>query len=313
MKIGLHDNGLGLRGTTVALYDYAYYLKYYYNIECVILYNIRHSSNNMDVVNKFLKEFQVFSYSNIDEIDIILSRENCDCFFMIKSGEYDGVISKICTNLVMAVSANISKKDIHGDKYFVCSKWLSELTGIDYVPHMINLPNVNSDMREELNIPLGAIVMGRNGGNETFDLNFVKDAIRDVLNIRDDIYFLFQNTDKFIEHERVIYLNPSANMDDKVRFINSCDAHIHARNIGESFGLTCGEFSIKNKKIITWNGSRERNHIEILGNNALLYINYNDIYNIFLNYKKEVELNENNCYNEYNPEKVMDKFKKMYL
>jgi hypothetical protein len=149
MKIALHDNALSVRGTTVALYDYAYWLKHLYGIECIILYNKAHRVNNHAVKDKFLAEFEVFGYNNISEINSIISREECDYFFMIKGGEYDGVISNSCKNLVMAVSAHISKDNIHGDKFFVCSKWLSKVKGIDYVPHMISLPDVEGDMRED--------------------------------------------------------------------------------------------------------------------------------------------------------------------
>lgn len=313
MVIALHDNGLGLRGTSVALYDYAFYLKELYNIKCIILYNSKHSSNNIEVINKFKKHFRVISYHNIIEIDNILAKEKCDYFFTIKSGQKDGVISKVCKNLVLAVSAHITKKDIHGDKYFTCSKWLYEKTNIDYIPHMINLPNNNDNLRKELNIPNNAIVFGRNGGAETFDINFVKKAILDILDIRDDIYFLFQNTNIFLKHDRVINIPSSPDMDYKVKFINTCDAHLHARTIGESFGLTCGEFSSKNKPIITWDGSPERNHIDILGDKALLYNNYDDIMNIFKSFNKDYYLNINvNCYNDYIPKIVMNKFIEKY-
>ena len=311
MKIALHDNSISVRGTTVAIYDYAYYLKYLYNIECIILYDKKYPQNDINVFNKFSKEFKIYGYSNSSEIDKILIDEKCDCFFMIKGGRYDGIISNVCKNLVMAVSSNISKSDSHGDKYFVCSSFLSKVVGIDFVPHMINLPEVDGDLRNELNIPKDAIVFGRNGGYETFDLPFVKDVIKDILDIRSDYYFLFQNTERFINHPRVLFLEPTPDMNFKVKFINTCDAHLHAREIGESFGLTCGEFSIKNKPVITWNGSIERNHIDILGEKALLYNKYEDLMNLLLTFDKN-KFNDWNCYRDYLPEPVMDKFKKLY-
>lgn len=311
MKIALHDNSISVRGTTVAIYDYAYYLKYLYNIECIILYDKKYPQNDINVFNKFSKEFKIYGYSNSSEIDKILIDEKCDFFFMIKGGRYDGIISNVCKNLVMAVSSNISKSDKHGDKYFVCSPFLSKVVGIDFVPHMINLPEVEGNLRNELNIPKDAIVFGRNGGYETFDLPFVKDVIRNILNIRSDYYFLFQNTERFINHPRVLFLEPTPDMNFKVKFINTCDAHLHAREIGESFGLTCGEFSIKNKPVITWNGSIERNHIDILGEKALLYNKYEDLMNLLLTFDKN-KFNDWNCYRDYLPEPVMDKFKKLY-
>ncbi len=312
MKIALHDNILSIRGTTVALYDYAYYLKYLYGYECIIIYNKNYKENDEGVKLKMLKEFNVFGYFDKSEIDKILIDEKCDYFFTIKGGKYDGVISTVCKNLIMAVSANISRSDIHGDKYFVCSPWLSKITGIDYVPHMINLPDVDGDLRSELSIPTDSIVFGRNGGYDTFDIEFAKDVIRDILSLKNNYYFLFQNTEKFIEHERCIFLDSNADLNFKVKFINTCDAHLHARKLGESFGLTCGEFSIKNKPVITWNGSIERNHIDTLEEKALLYNNYEDLMSVLLNFDKNKFINWN-CYQEYLPEKVINRFVKFYL
>jgi hypothetical protein len=87
---------------------------------------------------------------------------------------------------------------------------------------------------------------------------------------------------------------------------------LHARYEGESFGIACGEFSIKNKPIITWNGSRERNHIEILKDKGIYYNNYEDLLNILINFN--IDKNKNwNCYNEFLPEKVINKFDKVFL
>jgi hypothetical protein len=311
MKIALHDNSLSIRGTTVALYDYAEYLTNKFGYECIILYNKTSNNNDSDVINNKFSKFKVIGYQNISEIDGYLIENECDYFFVIKSGQFDEVISNVCKNIIMAVSANINRNNIHGDKYYVCSPWLSKITGIDYVPHMINLPDVESNLRNELGIPLDAIVFGRNGGYETFDLAFVKDVIRDILSIKENYYFIFQNTQKFIEHPRVIWLDPNPDLEYKVKFINTCDAHLHARHVGESFGLTCGEFSIKNKPVITWNGSVERNHIDILGDKGLLYNNYNDLMNLLLKFTIE-DINWN-CYNDFLPDLVIDRFKKMYF
>ena len=50
----------------------------------------------------------------------------------------------------------------------------------------------------------------------------------------------------------------------KIKFINSCDAMLHGRSLGESFGIACGEFAIRNKPIFTYNFSRDRAHIDLL-------------------------------------------------
>jgi len=315
MKIAFHDNSLSLRGTTVAIYDWAFWVREYLNIEPIIMYDLHHPANNDDVVDKFKKQFPVFGYSEKYEIDKILDKNNCDCFFMEKSGKPDGVISTNCKNLVNAISV-CDESHIHGDIFAMGSKWLSKITDykIPYVPYIVHLPEIEGDIRNELGIPKDALVLGRNGGWETFDLSFVKEAIVEVINQRTDLWFLFQFTEPFYKHERIIYLDGTPNLDEKVKFINTCDAMIHARHIGESFGLSCAEFSIKNKPVITWYNSPERNHIDTLGEKGIYYENKTDISHIFLNLdKNEMNSLEWNCYQDYSPKKVIKKFKEVYL
>jgi|TARA_R100000030_G_scaffold95450_1_gene82920 hypothetical protein len=316
MKIAFHDNSLSLRGTTVAIYDWAYWTREYLNVDPIIMYPSTHPANSIDVLEKFEKEFPVFSYDNNNEIDDILTKNECEYFLMEKGGSPDGVISSVSKNLVNAISGNWNSDWIHGDVYAMGSKWLSKITNytVPYVPYIVHVPEVESDMREELSIPKDDLVLGRNGGWETFDLPFVKQAIQQVLEERSDIWFLFQFTQPFIEHERVIYLPGSSNMNTKVEFINTCDAMLHARYIGESFGLSCAEFSVRNKPIITYEKSPERNHIDTLGERGIYYENYSEIFHILKNLdKKEINSLEWNCYQEYSPKNVVSKFEEVYL
>jgi glycosyltransferase involved in cell wall biosynthesis len=315
MKIAFHDNSLSLRGTTVAIYDWAYWTRHYLGVDPIIMYNMSNNFNSEDVIYKFKKEFPVFGYQRKDEIDDILSKNYCDAFLMEKGGKPDGVISTVSKNLVNAISV-CNENDIHGDVYAMGSKWLSKITNykIPYVPYMVHLPDHDLDMREELGIPSDALVFGRNGGWETFDLPFVKQSIIDALEKRNDIWFVFQYTEPFFKHERIIYLDSTADLNEKVRFINTCDAMLHARYIGESFGLSCAEFSIRNKPVITYNKSPERNHIDTLGEKGIYYEDYSNILYILLNLnKKEINSLEWNCYRDYSPEKVCQKFKEVYL
>ena len=314
MKIAFHDNCLSVRGTTVAIFNYAYWTRNYLNIEPIIVYNKSLFTNDNYGLTKCSSEFSVFGYDSPKQIDNILSNQKCDALFAIKGGKYDGVISNNIKNLICAVSSNCSKDDIHGDIFAMGSDWLSKITGIPSVPHIVHLPNNNLDMRDELGIPKDALVFGRNGGWDTFDLPFVKQTIIESLEKRNDIWFVFQYTEPFYSHERIIYLNPTADLIEKTKFINTCDVMLHARYIGESFGLSCAEFSIRNKPVITWYNSPERNHIETLGEKGIYYENEKDIKYILLNLdKKEINGLEWNCYQEYSPEKVIKKFEEVYL
>jgi glycosyltransferase involved in cell wall biosynthesis len=118
----------------------------------------------------------------------------------------------------------------------------------------------------------------------------------------------------FGDQDNILFTDGTTDVEQKVAFINTCDIMIHARERGETFGLAIGEFSTKNKPIITYSNSWERNHIETLGNKGIYYYDYDSLYNILINIQKsDIKEKEWNCYQEYTPEKVMKQFNKIFL
>jgi hypothetical protein len=313
MKIVFNENALSLRGTAICLFDLAFYNQTILGNESIIIYDTTHPANNNLVIEKFSKQFSVYGYTDFSIADEHIKSAGCDAAFFIKHGRNDGRYSKYVKNLIMAVGI-CDASDSHGDVYAFCSKWLADTCniGVDYVPHMINLPDVDKDLREQLGIPSTATVFGRTGGWETFDIPFVKEAIKDILNSRDDIYFVFQYTEPFYSHPRIIYLDASADMVFKVKLINTYDAFLHGRKVGESFGIAVFEASSKNKRVITYFDSPERNHIEVLGDKGLYYRNKDEFITIINNFDRNIE-GDFNCAKDFTPEKVMQKFKDIYL
>ena len=123
------------------------------------------------------------------------------------------------------------------------------------------------------------------------------------------------NIDHFIDHSQVIFLPGNPDPIFKSSFINACDAMIHARGIGESFGLACGEFSIHNKPVITYALSPQRNHIDVLGSKAMLYKGPTELKQIFLGFDRVWHQNQDwDCYSkEFSPDTVMKKFASVFL
>ena len=120
------------------------------------------------------------------------------------------------------------------------------------------------------------------------------------------------NTDNFYDHPNVIYLETSVNTEYKSKFINTTDAMLHARKMGETFGLAVAEFSTKNKPIITSSSKKDNEHLKILGNKAIKYNSKNELLKIFNNIKSIINsLNDWNAYKNYTPEKVMENFDKL--
>lgn len=311
------SNKLTLRGTEVAIYDYAHYNETLLGNKSIIItrdYNrIKHEYDvDNQAYDKFKKRFDVFYYSSQDDIDQIVINNHVTHLFIIKSGGYDGLYSNHCVTINQCVF-DISQP--HGQVYTPIGETINQRYGKNYpvTPHIVTVPESSDNLRSELSIPETAIVFGRYGGRESFDIRFVHDTIRNILQTRDDIYFLFMNTQPFYQHKNIIYLPGNADMMFKRQFINTCDALLHARERGETFGLTCGEFSICQKPVITYGLSIEREHLIILKDKAVVYNTPHEIDQILRTFTKDKYNVNENGYMFYTPENVMNLINKNCL
>lgn len=319
MKIIFHENQLSYRGTSNAVYDYALFNEEILNNESIILHNKNNKNNFDSAINKFKKRFKVINYQEINELEKIVEREKASLFYAIKAGKRDGIE---VTNCKTAIHTVFKHYDPHGDVYAYVSQWLSqEMTNgkSPYVPHMINVEKNELNLRKELNIPNDAIVFGRHGGAKTFDIKFVKSVVKRLSKNRKDIYFLFLGTNSFVfkniftPYKNVIFLPPSVEPLYISKFINTCDAYLHARKQGESFGIAIGEFSVSNKPILTWSDSNEKSHIDILGNKALIYKNEESLIDLITNFTPNTTTNWDAYSENFAPNVVMEKFKKVFI
>jgi hypothetical protein len=316
MKIGFHTNSLSLRGTEIALYDYAHHNQELLGNQSVVFYR-KKNPLVQSVHDKFAKRFKLCPYEGQQELNRLIEQEKIDLTYFIKSGERDDAICESSPSLIHAVFPT-KPEEFHGDKYAFVSQWLSKEYSnykIPFVPHMIELPANEENLRAELGIPETATVLGWYGGSDSFNINFVKQAVIAAVENRSDLYFLLMNTAPFAEHERLIFLPGNSDLDYKVKFINTCDGMLHARGIGESFGLACGEFSIKGKPVITYALSPQRSHIEILGDKGILYKGQKDLTNILQNFNRQIQHEKNwDAYSEkFSAKVVMSKFDEVFI
>ena len=319
MKILFHENQLTYRGTSNAIYDYARYNEELLNNESVIIFNKNNKNNLNAAISKFKSRFEVIGYSETSELEKIVEIQNADLFYAIKSGQKDGVEVSNCKTAIHAVFKHCEP---HGDIYAYVSEWLAlEMTNgsAPFVPHMITVEKSKLSFRKELNIPDDAIVFGRHGGAKTFDLAFVKSVVKQVARQRKDIYFLFLGTSSFVfktlfrPYKNIIFLPTTVDPGTISKFINTCDAYLHARKQGESFGIAIGEFSISNKPILTWADSHEKSHIDILGDKALLYNDQQDLSSLLKDFVPDSSKNWDAYSEKFSPTVVMDKFKTVFI
>lgn len=314
MLVAFYSPHLCLRGTSVATFDYARGNESVLGNESVVLYDRLHHNNHPASVQHFAKHLRVIALDDRRALDKTLQQLRADACYVLKGGFRDGVESKACSALIHA-TAMAPACERHGTRFAYVSEWMSDtLSGgqLPFVPHMIDLPHETSDMREELSIPVDATVFGRTGGMDTWNIHFACIAVEEALRLRDDLWFIFQNTPRFSSHERIRYIDCFSDLYRKVKFINSCDAMLHARHEGESFGLACGEFSSRNKPVITWLDSPERSHIAHLGDRGLYYRDVHELIQLLVNFQKR-PLEDWNRFRDFNRERVMTKFREVFL
>lgn len=332
MNILFHCMQIGERGTEIATINYARgnvnVLKnnsYF----CVPKGKIVSEEKYIEIK----KEFKVFEYSSLSELKEIIENNKINLLYSQESGEddYFGQLP-----IPVFIHAVFSLKNKHGNYYCPISSYLNKWYGKDYpvLPYIVHPFNyTNENLRKELNIPSDAVVFGGYGGSHNFSIEFAKDAVINTAKSNSKIYFLFANFDNFCEERNinlpnVIFLPCIIDMKEKEKFINTCDAMLHARRDGETFGLAVAEFSIKNKPVITWKLQKryyfrnlvkkilkmrseyETSHLDNLGDAAIIYKNYKQLYDILNHFNKytKVGFNYDKFSEPFSEKKIMEIF-----
>jgi hypothetical protein len=318
--LGFHTKQLTNRGTEVALFDYALAARDLLAHE-VRIFVPAEGGVIPDVKQSFADQFELVLYNTPKSI-------SCDALYVIKRGN-PGRITDSIPELNHAFE-NVSQP--HGHRFAAISSWLAgtatrplplprgrvvklpRLRKPDVVPPIVTLPDVRDDLRVELGIPDDAVVFGRHGGTGTFSIDFVKAAIRTVLDERKDIWFVFLPVDPFYEHERIIYLPRVADRADIRRFVNTCDYMIHAHALGEGFGLAVAEFAYVGAPVMTFLGSPRMGHLELLSNGLLLgYTGYEDVLQYLRTLQRRTAPVALDVPVRYGVEPVMERFQDVFL
>jgi hypothetical protein len=269
---------LNLRGTSAAAFDYAEGCETHLGHRAVILID-EQAEHDPQALARFRHRFPLIAYRGADDIDRALEAERADWVHVLKGDGADKWTSRAARTAVHQVFPAWAR-DAHGDAYAYVSRWLARACagqGAPWVPHIVALPPASGDLRAELQIPADALVLGCHGGRESFDLDRARRALLAALQRRRDLYFVGLNLTPFLVHERARFLPGTSELQRKRRFIDSCDAMLHARRRGETFGLAVAEFSLCNRPVLTWGGSHERAHLDMLGEAALVYRGERDL------------------------------------
>ncbi len=297
MRLGFFDNGIGFRGTTRAIIEYS---KFFLDSNEIFIFYLKDSPwNNLSIV-------PLITEIGLNLIDISertqIKDYNLDALYHINGCSESELLWLFGLKIPFihhqcgfnpTFRKNISSFPIPFISAYV-SHWQNHFfsnSSSFVLPHVIKQPSHSEptqiEARKTLNIPESAIVISRHGGPDTWNLPWVSKTIVEIASIRNDIYFLFMNTPCFSNLPNIIFLPASTSSAEISIFLSASDAMLHARWEGETFGLGCAEFLIRKKPLITWAGSRERNHIYLADSSCILYNRPEDLYSLLLSISKE--------------------------
>jgi hypothetical protein len=315
-QVLFYDPHANERGTSAALFDYAMHNQ-------SILGNKSHVAVGAKGAGyeRLTQHFDVSLVSQmnvLNDLNDLIFFTGSSHFYMLKAGANDGILVDSAKNLVHAV---FPIYEPHGDVYAYVSDWLARDwgQGCPSVPHMIATPSATGDLRQELGIPADAFVFGWYGGGN-FEIPFVRQAVEKAASARPDARFLFMNCDRFTDGDRVVFLPCSIDPTFKSRFVNSCDAMLHANSRGETFGISVGEFAVRGKPVIAYDLSGTdwerpgKAHLDHLGEACITYSDYDSVLELLMSLSHaDVQGRDWVRYHQFTPETVMEIFERIFL
>ena len=317
MTVAFYIDEMNLRGVANSTYLYALNNKTFLKNNSIIFYNKKNSRNKKEVIKKFTKKFITIGVSIFSEIDNYKEKYNIKFLYTQKSGNKDNWVSSKIKTLVHCVYPQ-KLHHVHGHNYVYISEWLSKKFSnkkIPFVSYITETKKIKGNLRKKLKIDKNKIIFGCHGGESSFDMKFTHEAVLKSVKKNKNIIFLFLNINKFCKHPQIIFLKGTVNEDYKKKFINTCDAMLYGRSLGESFGLACAEFALMNKDIISYQYNRHRAHkYNSSPKNFIEYSSYNSLCKILINYKKKSSKpNYNSKYKNFTIIRVMNDFSKFFL
>ncbi|ASP33401.1 hypothetical protein [Labrenzia sp. VG12] len=313
MRIGFQAGTLNERGMSVALHDYALGVQDKLGHEAFVFY--KKAKSTPSVVEKFGQSLTMVPVEAGVDARRVSEPLQLDFCYYIREGRLGPLDVAANSSGVHSVFRHFEP---HGDVYAYVSDWLADwMTGglAPAVPHIVDLPLPTGTLRAELGIPADAHVVGRYGGADQFNIPFAQTAVEEALGKRANLWFLFVNTHKFIDHDRVLFLPPIVDPLEKSRFIATCDAGLNAKKIGESFGLAIAEFLMFGKPVYSWAGGMDQNHVVMTPKSEWIYRTQRDLVRLLSEYTPSLQDSDlaRDSVAAYLPGPVMQKFDEVFL
>jgi FkbM family methyltransferase len=325
-KVGFFVRHFLERGTEISVYEYAHYNEVLLKNESIIICFTQETQKNLwpfftdrITYEKFKQRFRVVEIGSIDEIQSVIQTYGLQYFYTQTYGGYGDIYqfqnSSLWSSCKTVKHCVFDTTGPESDCYLSISSYLNDRnnTRVRVLPLIVDLPECKETLRKELGIPEDAIVYGRHGGYEQFDISFVHEAIKESLEKHPWLYFVFLNTKPLYQHPNIRYLERSTDRMYISKFIETCDAMLHGRSGGETFGLAIAEFSCKNKPVVTC-AIGDLEHIRILGEKGIVYTSKSSLMKIFEESRERFSSKTDwNAYSAYSPKHVMKLFESYIL
>lgn len=278
MKVGFHLDSFSLRGVTGSTISLARAWRGVLGNESLLIKSEGYDTwFRQKSVRQYQNEFQIYSYKDTKQLSEVIKKTGIDALYIQTSGQQDERFRNISVPIWIHSVFPSKISDIHGEKYACISEWLAKESfngKIPYIPHIVNksLPTIGKEeWAKTMGIQRDSVIIGSLGGQYSFDLKIAQEGIIEALNKRENIYFISLNHKRFTTHERAIFLAGTDDPEIKSNFISSCDAMLHGRAQGETFGLACAEFAAAGKPIFAWRHSPEQHHLKKFCQDELKY------------------------------------------
>lgn len=320
MKVGFHCDNFSLRGVTVATIAYAQAWETLGH-ESVL---IKCDGQTPWILDREppaqAGSLQIMRYEQSKQLNHIIEEAKIEALYVLTAGKRELRFQDLAAQLWVHAVFPAEIGDIYGDRYACISDWLARECfnhRIPFVPHSVDsLINAAArrPWREEHGIASDAIVIGSMGGKHSFDLDIARKGLKKALSSKKELYFVALNHQPFLDHERALFLPGTNHLDRKAAFVNGCDAMLHGRTQGETFGLACAEFTAAGKPVMAWRGAPERHHLEHFCPPSLVYSSASELCGMLKNFDPkhwDPSCIRHRC-DAFRPEVVAPQFEKIF-
>ena len=189
--------------------------------------------------------------------------------------------------------------------------------GIPVVPYMVDwaAPATSGPtLRNELGITADATVFCRHGGDSTFDVPLARDGVCQFARRNAMSTILLLNTAPHACERgigNIIHLPAIIDLREKARFLAACNACVHGRLHGETFGLAVAECSLAGLPVLTYGiaDPDQDFHLRVLGPYARRYTTAAELVDLMQGFDaasaKALAPVYANLYADYSPRQVM--------